>query len=125
MYGPFLMRTNIAVSTAISSTLPSGINKNAHTSKPLKTRKHLMYNTSTSTSLHIGHDQVPQVTIDTHYIPNENDVTDDKLSFHVFKITTSGSEINYFFKSDEQLNEFIGNLRSLMNQRARISGSNL
>ena len=76
---------------------------------------------SINTSHHLDSQEIPQVTINTHYVMDKDGVETEKLSFHVFKIHTTQGESNYFLHTDEQLSEFINSLRSLISQRDRIS----
>ena len=71
-----------------------------------------MYNTRTNISIHTT-DQTK------HIVHLEN--YDEPRSFHVFKIATDGSEVNYFFSSETQLSKFIQQLKNLTDQFDRIS----
>ena len=76
---------------------------------------------STNISYHLNSAEVPTTIITTHYAKNADGIDTEELHFYVFKIETAQGEANYFIISDEQLNEFIDNLRILINQRDRIS----
>jgi len=76
---------------------------------------------SINTSYHLNSIETPKPSIHTHYVLNKDGSETEKLNFHVFKIETDQGEANYFIHTDEQLNEFINNLRTLINQRDRIS----
>jgi hypothetical protein len=112
----------IAVLTATSDMLLLGSIKNAHTKKLLNTliiRRHTM--PSINTSYHLDSQEIPQVNITTHYVKDKNGSDTENLNFHVFRIHTTQGESNYFIHTDEQLGEFIANLKSLTNQFDRIS----
>ena len=76
---------------------------------------------SINTSYHLNSIETPEASIHTHYVLNKDGSETEKLNFYVFKIETDQGEANYFLHTDEQLNEFINNLRTLINQRDRIS----
>jgi hypothetical protein len=62
---------------------------------------------SINTSHHLDSNEVPKLSITTHYVLNKDGSETEKSNFHVFKIETIQSEANYFFKSDDQLQEFM------------------
>lgn len=76
---------------------------------------------SINTSYHLDSNEIPQVNVTTHYVKDKDGIETEKLNFHVFKIQTTQGEANYFIHTDEQLQEFIANLKSLTNQLDRIS----
>ena len=76
---------------------------------------------SINTSYHLNSIETPKASIYTHYVLNKDGSETEKLNLYVFKIETDQGEANYFLHTDEQLNEFINNLRTLINQRDRIS----
>lgn len=76
---------------------------------------------STSTSHHLNSEEVPKLMINTHYVLNKDGSETQKLNFHVFKIETLQGETNYFLKSHEQLEEFITQLKHLVESRSRVS----
>jgi hypothetical protein len=76
---------------------------------------------SINTSHHLDSNEVPKLSITTHYVLNKDGSETEKSNFHVFKIETIQSEANYFFKSDDQLQEFITQLKHLVEARSRVS----
>lgn len=76
---------------------------------------------STSISHHLNSQEVPKLMINTHYVLNKDGSETEKLNFHVFKIETIQGETNYFLKSDDQLQEFITQLKHLTESRSRVS----
>lgn len=76
---------------------------------------------SINTNYHLDSNEIPQVNIITHYVKDKDGIETEKLNFHVFKIQTNQGEANYFIHTNEQLQEFIANLKSLTNQFDRIS----
>ena len=79
---------------------------------------------SINTSHHLDSQEIPQVTISTHYVMDKDGIETEKLNFHVFKIHTTQGESNYFLHTDEQLSEFINTLKALISQKDRISAHN-
>jgi hypothetical protein len=75
---------------------------------------------SINTSYHLDSQEIPQVNITTHYVKDKDGIETDNLNFHVFRIQTNQGESNYFLHTDDQLQEFIANLKSLTNQFDRI-----
>jgi len=76
---------------------------------------------STNVSYHLNSAEIPKTIINTHYVKDKDGIETEELHFHVFKIETAQGEANYFIRSDEQLNQLIDDLRTLINQRDRIS----
>ena len=76
---------------------------------------------STSISHHLNFEEVPKLIINTHYVLNKDGSETEKLNFYVFKIETNQGEANYFLHTDEQLQEFITQLKHLVESRSRVS----
>ena len=76
---------------------------------------------SITTSHHLNSQEIPHIIINTHYINDKDGIETEKLNFHVFKIETTQGESNYFFHTDEQLQEFITQLKHLVESRSRVS----
>ena len=55
---------------------------------------------SINTSHHLDSQEIPQVTITTHYVMDKDGFETEKLNFHVFKIHTTQGESNYFLHTD-------------------------
>jgi hypothetical protein len=79
---------------------------------------------SINTSYHLNTGEIPKISIDTHYVIDKDGIETENLNFHVLKIETIQGESNYFLRTDEQLSEFINNLKALISQRDRISAHN-
>lgn len=76
---------------------------------------------SINTTYHLNSQEIPKPTINTHYRQDKHGIETEELHFHVFKIEIAQGESNYFFKSDEQLQEFITQLKHLVESRSRVS----
>ena len=76
---------------------------------------------SINTSYHLDSQEIPQVNITTHYVKDKDGSDTEKLNFHVFRIHTTQGESNYFLHTDEQLQEFITELKHLVEARNRVS----
>ena len=76
---------------------------------------------SINTSHHLDFEEIPKISINTHYVMDKHGFETEKLNFHVFKIHTTQGESNYFLHTDEQLQEFITELKHLVEARSRIS----
>ena len=75
---------------------------------------------SINTSYHLNSIETPKPSIHTHYVLNKDGSETENLNFHVLNIETIQGESNYFIHTDDQLQEFIANLKSLTNQFDRI-----
>jgi len=76
---------------------------------------------SINTSHHLDSNEVPKLSITTHYVLNKDGSETEKLNFHVFRIETIQGEANYFLHTNEQLQEFITQLKHLVEARSRVS----
>lgn len=76
---------------------------------------------SINTSHHLGSEEIPKISITTHYVIDKDGIETEKLNFHVFKIHTTQGESNYFLHTEEQLQEFITELKHLTESRSRVS----
>jgi hypothetical protein len=79
---------------------------------------------SINTSYHLNTGEIPKISIHTHYVIDKDGIETENLNFHVLRIETIQGESNYFLHTDEQLQEFINNLKALISQRDRISAHN-
>jgi hypothetical protein len=64
-----------------------------------------MYNTSTSLNIHPHGDECPQVEVRSHDTPRP---------FKVFRIKLNGSEVTIYFDSNDQYDQFIERLKTLV-----------
>lgn len=76
---------------------------------------------SINTNYHLNSIETPEASIHTHYVLNKDGSETEKLNFYVFKIETDQGEANYFLHTDEQLQEFITQLKHLVESRSRVS----
>ena len=76
---------------------------------------------SINTSHHLDSQEIPKISITTHYVMDKDGIETEKLNFHVFKIHTTQGESNYFLHTEEQLQEFITELKHLTESRSRVS----
>lgn len=76
---------------------------------------------SINTSYHLDSQEIPQVSINTHYVIDKDGFETEKLNFHVLKIETTQGESNYFLHTHEQFQEFITQLKCLVESRGRVS----